>query len=191
MLQPQIPLRRPTTSARVLVLRDGPPTERPDRLATEEPMEIRALGPGQDPVSVSVTMRTPGHDFELAVGFLFTERLIGGVDDVAGVAYCEDVPSEEQHYNIVTVTLSRPFDESTLRRNFYATSSCGICGKASLDHVSVTCSPVGAGPVVSRAAILAMPDALRASQRVFEETGGLHAPGLFTAGGDPALGRED
>ena len=86
MLQPPVPLRRPTTGARILVLRDGPPAERPDRLATEEPMEIRAHGPGQEPVSVSVTMRTPGHDFELAVGFLFTEGLIDGTGDVGAVA---------------------------------------------------------------------------------------------------------
>jgi len=191
MLQPPVPLRRPTTGARILVLRDGPPAERPDRLANEEPMEIRAHGPGQEPVSVSVTMRTLGHDFELAVGFLFTEGLIDGTGDVGAVAYCEDVPTDEQHYNIVTVALTRPFDGSALRRTFYATSGCGICGKASLGHVSVTCAPLGPGPVVPRSAIAAMPDALRASQRVFEETGGLHAAGLFTVEGEPVLVRED
>lgn len=154
-------------------------------------MEIRVEGPGQAPVSVAVTMRTPGGDFELAVGFLLTEGLIEGRDDVRRVSYCEDLPSEEQHYNVVTVELARPFDAEALRRNFYANSSCGICGKATLEQVEVRCDRVAPGPVVAAEVIAGLPDPLRAAQRVFERTGGLHAAGLFTATGHLGSVRED
>jgi hypothetical protein len=126
-------------------------------------MEIRAGGPGQAPVSVAVTMRTPGNDFELAAGFLRTEGLIRDRGDVAAVNYYE-LPAEEQRYNVVTVRLSRPFDPGLLgRRNFYATSSCGVCGKASLDQVEVHCEPIPPGPVVGRATVLGLSATLRAA----------------------------
>jgi FdhD protein len=136
-------------------------------------------------------MRTPGGDFELAAGFLFTEGLIDGGDDVRRVSYCEDLPPGEQHYNVVTVELSRAFDASLLRRNFSATSSCGVCGKATLDDVEVHCAPLAPGPEVEREAVLSMPETLRTAQRVFEETGGLHAAGLFSVGADLLSVRED
>jgi FdhD protein len=186
-----VPLRRNVTRARVRAIAGGHVHERADRLATEEPMEIRAAGPGQTPVSVAVTMRTPGGDFELAAGFLFTEGLVGGRSDVRGVNYCEDLEPEEQHYNVVTVDLARPFDPAALHRNFFATSSCGICGKATLDHVEVACPRVGPGPSVTPDAIAGMPDALRSAQRVFDQTGGLHAAGLFSAPGTLLSLRED
>jgi len=100
MLRPAPPLRRNVTRTRVIAVRDGTPLERPDQLATEEPMEIRAGGPGQEPVGVAVTMRTPGNDFELAVGFLLTEGLIRSRDEVVSVTYCE-LPPDEQQYNVV------------------------------------------------------------------------------------------
>jgi len=153
-------------------------------------MEIRAGGPGQDAVSVSVTMRTPGHDFELGAGFLFTEGLIRSRSDVVSVNYCE-LPDQEQRFNVVTVRLSEAFDQEAIRRNFYATSSCGICGKASLEQVEVRCGPLRPGPIVARSTILSLPDALRAGQRVFEQTGGLHAAGLFDANGKLLGVRED
>jgi FdhD protein len=184
------PVRTNTTTARVLTVRGTSRSERPDRLATEEPMEIRCGGAGQDAASVAVTMRTPGSDFELAVGFLYTEGLIAGRTDVASVAYCE-LPHEEQRYNVVTVRLTRPFDAGAVQRNFYATSSCGVCGKASLDQVEVSCAPIGPGPVVGRSVILGLPDALRAGQRIFERTGGLHAGGLFDPDGGLIALRED
>ena len=145
-------------------------------------MEIRVGGPGQIAGAVAVTMRTPGGDYELAAGFLFTEGLIRP-GDVRRVAYCDDLAAEEQRYNVVTVTLTRPFDHDALRRNFYATSSCGICGKAALEDVEVRCDVVAAGPEVSPGVLLGLPDSLRAAQRVFDRTGGLHAAGLFTPGG--------
>jgi FdhD protein len=185
------PLRRTVARVRALAVREGGAVERPDVLAAEEPMEIRVQGPGQAAVSAAVTMRTPGGDFELAAGFLYTEGLVGGRDDVRRVSYCEDLAPEEQHYNVVTVELTRAFDEALLRRNFFASSSCGICGKATLDDVEVHCAPLSPGPEVAAAAILTMPAALRSAQRVFEQTGGLHAAGLFSPGGKLLSLRED
>ena len=189
-MAPGEPLRRNQASVRVVAINDGVRSERPDTLAAEEPMEIRVAGPGQAAKSVAVTMRTPGGDYELAVGFLFTEGLIVPAD-VRRVAYCDDLEDEDQRYNVVTVTLERAFDLGTLTRNFYATSSCGICGKAALDDVAVHCAPVGPGPQVSAELLLSLPDKLRAKQRVFDRTGGLHAAGLFTSGGDAITIRED
>ena len=186
-----IPIRRNVTRARVRTVADGLARDRADRLVTEEPMEIRAAGPGQEPVSIAVTMRTPGGDFELAAGFLLTEGLIAGRDDVRRVSYCEDLDPEEQHYNIVTIELTRSFDPASLHRNFFATSSCGICGKATLEHVEVACPRVAPGPAVRAEAIAGMPAALRAAQRVFDQTGGLHAAGLFAPDGTLLSLRED
>ncbi|MGZ8636552.1 MAG: formate dehydrogenase accessory sulfurtransferase FdhD, partial [Actinomycetota bacterium] len=186
-----VPIRRSVARVRAFTVREGSSAERPDVLAAEEPMEIRVAGPGQPASAVAVTMRTPGGDFQLAVGFLFTEALISGRDDVVRVSYCEDLPAEEQHYNVVTVDLTRSFDEGLPRRSFFASSSCGICGKATLDDVEVHCVPLAAGPIVQAATIVAMPDALRAAQRVFEQTGGLHAAGLFSPGGRLLALRED
>jgi FdhD protein len=161
-----------------------------DQLATEEPMEIRVDAPGLEQRQVAVTMRTPGHDFELAAGFLFTEGIVSAQTDVSAVRYC-DVPREEQQYNVVTVDLRRPYDPDLLARNFYTTSSCGICGKASLDSISVRCAPVAEGPEVAESVIVALSDRLREAQRVFDRTGGLHAAGLFDASGTLLELRED
>jgi FdhD protein len=174
--------------ARVIAVRDGRVRERADGLAAEEPLEIRAAGPGQEPVRVAVTMRTPGHDFELAAGFLLTEGLLAP-GDLAAVAYCED-PSV-QRYNVVTVRSRAPFDLGVAERNFFASSSCGICGKAALEAVAVRCEPVAGAASADSATLLALPDAMRAAQRVFERTGGLHAAGLFDTGGRLLVLRED
>jgi FdhD protein len=186
-----VPLRRNVARVRATAVNAGIAAERPDVLAAEEPMEIRVEGAGQPPVSVAVTMRTPGGDFELAAGFLYTEGLLDGADDVRRVSYCEDLEPDEQHYNVVTVELTRPFDADLLRRNFYASSSCGICGKATLDDVEVHCETIAPGPEVDGAVISRLPDALRAAQRVFEQTGGLHAAGLFTSHAELRSLRED
>ena len=184
------PVRRSSTSVRIVAVNDGVAGERPDTLATEEPMEIRAAGPDQELQPVAVTMRTPGGDFELAVGFLFTEGLIQP-GDVKRVAYCDDLPGEDQRYNVVSVRLERPLDGERLQRNFYATSSCGVCGKASLDDIEVRCEPVLAGPAVSSDLLASLPEQLRSGQTVFDRTGGLHAAGLFTAAGELVSIRED
>jgi FdhD protein len=184
------PLRRNVKNAHVIAVHDGVRAERADALATEEPLEIRVAGPGQELRSVAVTMRTPGGDFELAVGFLFTEGLIAP-GSVRRVAYCDNLPGEDQHYNVVSVNLERPFDFELLRRNFYATSSCGICGKAALEDVEVRCAPVAPGPEVASDVIVSLPDRLREAQRIFQRTGGLHAAGLFTPEGELVSLRED
>jgi FdhD protein len=184
------PPARQVSVVRVVAVRGGSVVTREDRLAGEEPMEIRAAGPGQEPASVAVTMRTPGHEAELAVGFLYTEGLIVG-SEVAGVDVA-DPSAAAQPDDIVLVRLTRAFDPSVAaERHFVATASCGICGKASLDEIEVRCAPIPDGPVVARSAILGLPAALRAGQAAFEQTGGLHAAGLFTPDGGLVELRED
>jgi FdhD protein len=181
--------RGPVTQVQVTRVQADEVHRRRDRVASEEPLEIRAAGPGQQGVSVAVTMRTPGSDFELAAGFLFTEGLIATAGEIASIRYCADVV--EQQYNVVTVDLRRVFDVSQLQRNFFATSSCGVCGKASIDQIEVACAEIPAGPTVAAATIVALPDRLRDAQGVFESTGGIHAAGLFTVDGEPVIVRED
>ena len=179
-----------TTPARVVAVRDGAALGRDDVVATEEPMEIRAAGPDQEPVRVAVTMRTPGHDPELAVGFLFTEGLLDGREDLAARPVREPAATANKN-NRVTVVLNRRFDAERFARNFYATSSCGICGKAAIEQVEIASVPVAKGPVVPLSVILALPAALRRGQAAFERTGGVHATGLFDASGDLVVLRED
>jgi FdhD protein len=181
---------RHLSTARIVAVRGPTATIRADRIVGEEPMEIRAAGPGQDPVSVAVTMRTPGHEAELAVGFLRSEGLIEG-GEVVEVAFGN--PAElAQPDDTVIVRLSVPFDPSVVaQRHFIATASCGICGKASLDEVVVRSDPLPPGPVVRRSVIESLPATLRAAQQVFEATGGLHASGLFEADGELITVRED
>lgn len=165
--------------------RDGRLVGRGDRLVGEEPLEIRAAGPGQESVAVAVTMRTPGNDFELAGGFLLTEGLIHP-GEIARVSYC-DGPGDD--YNVVTVRLRRPF--AAPPRRFHLTSSCGVCGKAAIEQVEVACPPVASKLTVTPEVLLGLPDALRAAQRIFDVTGGLHAAGAFDAGGRLLAVRED
>ncbi len=183
------PARRAVTNVRVHAIAGDQVVERPDRLVTEEPMEIRVQGPSGPAAPVAVTMRTPGHDFELAVGFCRTEGLVRTSDELAEVRYCVDL--NEQEYNVVTVALRRPVDVEAHRRVVAASSSCGICGKTTLDEVAVDCAPVDDGPTVSRETLLSLPDTLRAAQAVFDATGGLHAAGLFTPDGELEMLRED
>jgi FdhD protein len=184
------PVRHNLTNLRITAINAGVRSQRTDALATEEPMEIRVEAPGQEPQRVAVTMRTPGGDYELAAGFLFTEGLIRP-GDIRRVAYCDNLPGEDQRYNVVSVTLDGPLDASLLNRNFFATSSCGVCGKAALDDVEVRCDPVGPGPNVELDVLLGLTETLRAGQHVFAKTGGLHAAGLFTAEGTLVGLRED
>jgi FdhD protein len=187
------PLAAPTrhvTSTRVVAVRGSSIEFRGDRVVGEEPLEIRAAGPGQDPVAVAVTMRTPGHEDELAIGFLRTEGLIAGPEVLRTTT--GDPAAMSQPDDQITVHLARSFDASLVaERHFVATASCGICGKASLDEVAVRADPIPDGPVVRREVILALPDLLRAAQRAFDETGGLHAAGLFAPSGELLVLRED
>jgi FdhD protein len=185
------PPTRHVTTTRIVAVRGESLEVRGDRVVGEEPMEIRAAGPGQEPVAVAVTMRTPGHEDELAVGFLRTEGLIEGAEVLR--VDTGDPSTLSQPDDTVVVRLARPFDASRVaERHFVATASCGICGKASLDEVALRSEPIPAGsPTVSRAIVLALPDALRAAQRAFDETGGLHASGLFSPRGELLVLRED
>ncbi len=190
MNQPNRP--GPTVKKTPFVISGDDARPRSDVLVAEEPLEIRLSTHGVEH-PISVTMRTPGNDFELAVGFLYTEGVIGGRDDVDQVRYCVGGPVEQQ-FNIVTVAL-RPgvtFDLESVKRNFYTTSSCGICGKASLEAIAVKGAPnVPAGPTVDAKVLGGLPEQLRKGQKIFERTGGLHAAGLFEPDGTVVAVRED
>jgi FdhD protein len=134
-------------------------------------------------------MRTPGHDAELAVGFLVTEGLLHDRADLDGAA--PELAIEASLPNVVTVALRRDLDLARLQRNFYAASSCGICGKTSLDHLDAGADLLGAGPVVGASVLLGLAAKLRAAQSIFAATGGLHATGAFDARGELLLARED
>ena len=171
---------------------------RSDTIAVEEPMEIRVQTEvdGKRPArSVSITMRTPGHDFELAVGFLYGEGLISSPDDVKHIAFCGPPAPGKPHSNIVRVELNShvQLDLVKLQRNFYSTSSCGICGKASLDALDFDGFEMTAAkhPMVDVDVVHLLPERLRARQPVFDLTGGLHAAGLFDATGVLVDSRED
>lgn len=185
------PPTRHVTQVPVVAVRGGRAERRDDRLAGEQPLAIRAGGPGEDPVDVAITMRTPGDEAALAVGFLHAEGLIAGPDDVGAI----EVGSPTTHAqpdDEVTVRLTRPLDLGAVAvRHFVATAACGICGKASIDAVVARCAPIPPGPVVDAATILALPARLRAAQSAFELTGGLHAAGLFDAAGRLVDVRED
>jgi FdhD protein len=185
------PVRHKVARAPITIVEQGRATRRRDRLATVEPLEIRVSGPGQEATSVAVTMRTPGDDWELTAGFLFTEGLLSSRDEIDAIRYCELEEPSEQQYNVVTVDLRRSFDAEALRRNFYVSSSCGVCGKASIDQIEVRCAPLPPGPMLAPEVAAGLPDTLRGAQRVFDETGGLHAAGLFDPDGGLVELRED
>ena len=182
---------RVTARRPILRIRDGQYSDRPDTLAVEEPLEIRVGGR-----PLTVTMRTPGHDFDLAAGFLVSEGVVWSADQVAGIRYCAGATAGGGNtYNVVDVVLAAGVaaPDGSLERNFYTTSSCGLCGKASLEAVrtsarwSVADDPLSIAPFV----LTSLPGRLRAAQRVFDSTGGLHAAGLFTANGELLCLRED
>jgi FdhD protein len=181
-------IRRPVTPVRVLHLDGERAFERPDRVVTEEPMEIRIQAPGGDPRPVAVTMRTPGNDFELAVGFCVSESLLRDRGSLAEVAYCME--GGEQQYNVVTLRVRHPV-ELGAPRAFAVNSSCGLCGKQTLDELEAEVPPVAAGPTVARSVLTALPDRLRGAQRLFDETGGLHAAACFSTAGELLVLRED
>ncbi|HEX5615831.1 MAG TPA: formate dehydrogenase accessory sulfurtransferase FdhD [Acidimicrobiia bacterium] len=184
------PARRPVTVAQVTAVEGRSVFLRPDRLVTEEPLEIRVHGPGEAPVPLAVTMRTPGHDFELAVGFCVTEGVVAAIDDIVTVEYCLGGRGE-QEYNVVTVRVRRPIAAGIATRRFVTTSSCGVCGKATIDDLEVRCEPVGPGPSVARSVLVGLNASLGEGQSVFTATGGLHAAARFHADGSLLALRED
>lgn len=187
-------VRRKVTNWAVTVVRkDGTHTSKPDVLVTEEPLEIRVESPSQMVQPVAVTMRTPGHDFELAVGFLFTEGMIKNSDDVHTVRYCQLPDSAEQQFNVVTVSLTVQFDEALSRRGMVTSASCGICGTTSIEQLAQSVSRIesGIGPVMTSQMLVALPEIIREMQPTFDRTGGLHAAGLVDAQGVAFCVRED
>lgn len=186
---------RVTERRKVIRIRDGAVSTRPDTLVAEEPLEIRLNGK-----PLAITMRTPGDDFALAAGFLVSEGVFGRADEVQNIVYCAGATVDGSNtYNVVDVRTAPGvvLPDITLERNVYTTSSCGLCGKASLDAVRTTARWAiddggDAPPVRLEPALLAgLPDRLREAQRVFDRTGGLHAAALFTEDGEMLDVRED
>jgi FdhD protein len=167
---------------------------RPDTLVAEEPLEIRVGPPGHPHPPLAVTMRTPGDDLDLAVGFLLTEGIVGTAADVVTARLCAGT-DEPNTYNVVDVTLAGhvPPPVTDPSRHFYTTSSCGICGKASIDAVRTRSRfDLADDPArVAATTLAALPARLREAQRIFERTGGLHAAGLFRTSGELVVLRED
>lgn len=177
---------RVTVRRRVTHIDERGTRDRPDTLAVEEPLEIRLSGR-----PLSVTMRTPGHDFDLVAGFLYGEGVLQAPDDIAAMRYCADVDT----FNVVDVTLAEGVapPEVSVERAFYTTSACGVCGKTSIDAIrqrrryDVEADRTRFDPET----LTGLPGTLRSAQRVFERTGGLHAAGLFDASGTLLALRED
>lgn len=171
----------------ILAVRDGTASRRYDSLVAEEPLEIRVNGD-----AVAVTMRTPGHDFDLAVGYLLSERVITAAHDVATIRYCADDPHGGE-FNILDVALRDPAPvDPSFRRGVATSSACGLCGTASIAAVRKDAADVHSdGLRVDLATLTAIPDRVRTAQRVFARTGGLHAAALCTAAGDALCVRED
>ena len=183
----RLTVRRP-----VVRLGGASPVTRPDTLVVEEPLELRLGGR-----ALAVTMRTPGDDMDLAAGFLVSEGVVGAAGDLSAMRFCAGADDETgaNSYNVLDLQLAPavPVPDTSLERSFYTTSSCGLCGKASLDAVRTTARwSVAEDPVtVTTDVLCALPDRLREAQRVFDRTGGLHAAGLFTPDGELLVLRED
>lgn len=180
------------TKAQVWVVENGKMRSRSDQLAAEEPLEIRLVSPQR---TVAITMRTPGADFELAAGFLYSEGVVSSPEDVDRISYCVDPDIDgEQRYNIVNVKLKEGLrvDLKPLERHFFTTSACGVCGKASLEALQLRrCPEIPKEPEVPVEVIYSLPEQLRSAQQVFSMTGGLHAAALFDAQGQLLSVRED
>ncbi len=189
--------RRPGQSVRTRVSEHTPAGEQTheDRLATEEPLEIRLARPGHPAQQVWVTMRTPGHDFELAVGFAANESLISPTD-VRQVAYCTDNElAAEQEFNVVTITVDPTTDNVVPARHparSSGSSACGVCGKESIEAaLDIRAGTPWMGALPSPAVVRGLPSALRARQSLFERTGGVHAAALADHDGQLLVVRED
>ena len=182
------------TDARVWAFEGSGSRRRSDRLATEEPLEIRLMAAGRSR-TLAVTMRTPGADFELVAGFLHAEGVVGDRTAIRRLSYCVDTElGAEQRFNVVNAELASDAlpELASLDRHGITSSACGVCGKASLEALHIAgCRPVDPGPRVDRSLLLSLPDKLRGAQRLFSQTGGLHGAALFDAGGRLLVARED
>jgi len=178
----------PAVRHRVVKVRDHAASECQDHLAVEEPLEIRLGG-----VNLSVTMRTPGDDEELVAGFLFSEGIIGGADDLDVIARYRGPDGDPDDGNVMNVLLKGDarVARERLRRNFVASSSCGLCGKATIDAIRAALPPVKSDLVITIDRVIGLTAAMHDAQSTFEKTGGLHAAGLFDADGRLVVLRED
>ncbi len=178
----------PASPARILAISGETREEREDALAREEPLEIRVQG-----VAIAVVMRTPGDDEDLGLGFLLTERLVRSAAEVTSIRHCSTVTDPDSEENVILVGLadgvSPPLEKA--RRSFFASSSCGICGKATIEAALSHGAPVSAHLRVSASVLVGLPASLRVEQSAFDATGGIHAAGLFDAGGARLFVRED
>jgi FdhD protein len=190
------PGERPGPIGRIRLDRcqDGQRVRREDEVASEEPVEIRVVPSGQEgSIPIGITMRTPGHDFELAAGFLFSEGVVRQNGDITRIDYCAE-PVEAQTYNVVNVHLGPrvDLDVRRLSRHMFTSSSCGVCGKASLEHLGNLGARAPNGTTGFSPDLLgSLPARARKAQPVFERTGGIHAAALFDARGELRLARED
>lgn len=157
-----------------------------DLVAHEEPLELQLAG-----TPLAVLMRTPGHDEELGAGFLLTEGIIGAWSEVESLRHCTTAPTPEAEDNVLQIHLRVPVDLAKFKRHQFASSSCGVCGKATLENALRTGAPIDSTLTVPPAVLSALPDKLRANQPAFDSTGGLHGAGLFTSRGDLLVARED
>ena len=180
------------TQTKIWIVEENSVCSRLDYLAVEEPLELRLVSP---PQTIAVTMRTPGADFDLAAGFLYSEGIIRDREDIQTLSYCIDLSiEEEQRYNIVNIRLKEELapDLKSLERHFFTTSACGVCGKASIEQLKVRgCRLISTETKVSAEVIYNLPNKLRSSQGIFTATGGLHAAGLFNFQGELLKLRED
>lgn len=182
-----------STSVKVVAFDGAERRERLDELATEEPLELRLLAGGRMQ-SIAVTMRTPGNDFELAAGFLLAEHIVARREDIAAMSYCVDpAVDREQRYNIVNIELASDSlpDTEHLERHFTMSSACGVCGKATLEALHTRSAPIDDDVRFDLATLMKLPERMRAAQRVFASTGGLHAAAIFDAAGELVVLRED
>lgn len=187
-----------TSTKQIIRWNHSEPMSVDDELVVEEPLEIRV-----GDKSLIVVMRTPGHDFELAAGFLYTENIITSVDDIQIIAYCEEdntsIENNGQNsslptlQNIVNIRLTHELDldNQGWQRNFHANASCGLCGKMTIESVKLQVDPLDTSFQLNRDVFYTLNDQLRAAQVVFEKTGGLHAAGLFDENGKLLILRED
>lgn len=157
-----------------------------DHVAAEAPLEIRIGG-----VPIAVVMRSPGCDEELVRGFLLSERIAEGPSAIVSIRHCTDVDDPDAEDNVVQVVLEHAVDLAAMRRNMFASSSCGVCGKASIERAMATCGPVADAVRLTPGQLYALPDRLRAKQAGFDSTGGVHAAALFEPSLDLIGVRED
>jgi len=166
----------------------GARTRDDDRVAHEEPLELQVEG-----VGIAVLMRTPGHDEELALGYLLSERVVRDAGEVVSIRHSTTAREPEAEGNTIQIVLGPGVERSLerFRRTGYASASCGICGKATIAAALLELAPLSSGVKVAAGALRGMPEALRRAQPAFDTTGGLHAAGLFTLKGELVLARED